>query len=95
MSHSTFYAPMTRIYDKRVLGMAPLWMWRYVDRVVIAPGYQVVLVAEWTNPKTKHLWGLSFDARTVYRTLDVEDAIAARNELHGMIHAARLLAGKS
>lgn len=93
MSHSTFYAPMTRIYDKRVLGMAPLWMWG--SAVIDYANCFVYLHPDWTDPRAEHLWRLSYSARAVFASLDSDELADARDELIGMIKAAWLLAGKS
>ena len=93
MSHSTFYAPMTRIYDKRVLGMAPLWMW--ADAAIDIADCFVYLLSDLTDVRAKHLWYLSYSARAVFASLDPDELADAKHELRGMIRAAWLLAGKS
>ena len=93
MSHSTFYAPMTRSYDKRVLGMAPLWMW--ADAAIDIADYFVYLHPDWSDVRAQRLWRLPYSARAVFASLDPDELADAKHELRGMIKAAWLLAGKS
>lgn len=94
MSDANLLAPMPRVYDMRVLRLAPLWMWSEADLYLLAPTlHGVFLRGDWTNDSAKRLWGLSFGARTVYSSRSLGDARLARDEWSAMIKAARLLAG--